>query len=199
MRIKHIRKRRLRSFTRNLFSIPNKLTISRIFLTPVILILLIYKKIDIAFYMYVLSALTDLFDGLIARKFHQESFIGKILDPLADKIMGLVLFVALSFKSLSAYVTIPAWLSVIVIYKNIIILAGIVSIYTLTGKFEVNVKFIGKMSIVFEDLTVFLVLLFNYLGVCSPYMFAVYIVTLILSIASGYSYIKEGIEKLERG
>ncbi len=193
------RKRRIRNFTRNLFSIPNKLTITRIFLTPIILILLLYKKIDWAFYAYTIAAITDLFDGIIARVFHQESFVGKILDPLADKIMGLTLFVALSFKSMAPVISIPAWLSVVVIYKNLIILAGIISIYTLIGKFEVNVKFVGKVSIVFEDLTLFFVLLQNYIGKCTPYMFIFFIITLCFAVSSGYFYIKDGIERIERG
>lgn len=83
------------------FNLPNFLTILRIICVPVIAIIIILpenqNKVVFAFYLFILAALTDYFDGLTARKLNQTTEFGKVLDPIADKLtIVLLLFVLYS-------------------------------------------------------------------------------------------------------
>lgn len=102
-------------------SFPNSLTILRIFLTPVFVILLVsesplYRQVSVV--VYIVAALTDWYDGWIARRYGSASRWGKFLDPLADKILStaaLFSFVALGL--------IDAWLVWIIVCRDVVITA----------------------------------------------------------------------------
>jgi CDP-diacylglycerol--glycerol-3-phosphate 3-phosphatidyltransferase len=102
-------------------SFPNSLTILRIFLTPVFVILLVsesplYRQISVV--VYIVAALTDWYDGWIARRYGSASRWGKFLDPLADKILStaaLFSFVALGL--------IDAWMVWIIVGRDVIVTA----------------------------------------------------------------------------
>ncbi len=79
-------------------TIPNWLCFLRIALIPVFSVLFIKDKFLIAAIIMVAAALTDLFDGKIARKFNQVSNLGKILDPIADKLSQMAIVVILLYK-----------------------------------------------------------------------------------------------------
>ncbi|WP_022849765.1 CDP-diacylglycerol--glycerol-3-phosphate 3-phosphatidyltransferase [Limisalsivibrio acetivorans] len=79
-------------------NLPNKLTILRIFAIPVFLVILYYDKSYfnvIACILYTIAALTDYVDGYIARKYNLVTDLGKILDPVADKILVAATMIAL--------------------------------------------------------------------------------------------------------
>ncbi len=102
-------------------SFPNSLTILRIFLTPVFVILLVsesplYRQVSVV--IYIVAALTDWYDGWIARRYGSASRWGKFLDPLADKILStaaLFSFVALGL--------IDAWMVWIIVCRDVVITA----------------------------------------------------------------------------
>lgn len=91
----------------NNLNIPNALSFFRMLLIPVFIVFyMMADKTDCIYYVYaasalILSGLTDLFDGVIARKFNQITELGKILDPIADKLtqMAVVICVAIKMKS----------------------------------------------------------------------------------------------------
>lgn len=87
---------------KEVFSIPNILSYIRILLIPVFLYLYINatesKDYYVAGLIIIISALTDLFDGLIARKFNQITEFGKIVDPVADKLTQIAIVIALMFR-----------------------------------------------------------------------------------------------------
>ncbi len=91
-------------------TLPNILTLFRFILTPFIVYFIIFESIGnvfLALILYSLSALTDYFDGKLARKLNQKSDFGEFFDPLADKFLVWSVFTALSFK---AGLYIPFWL-----------------------------------------------------------------------------------------
>ncbi|MFN4216848.1 MAG: CDP-alcohol phosphatidyltransferase family protein [Brevinematales bacterium] len=101
---------------RELFTIPNLLTYLRIFLIPFIVAFIFlntWESLTIAFVLYGLSALTDTFDGLIARKFNQATEWGAYIDPLADKLLVWAvygIFCFLPFLHIPWYVVLPIFL-----------------------------------------------------------------------------------------
>ncbi len=80
-------------------TIPNTLTLLRVAIIPVVVVLLIIAETDAvrwwAFYLFVVSAVTDYFDGWLARKLNQESDFGRLFDPIADKLLVVAVYFAL--------------------------------------------------------------------------------------------------------
>lgn len=101
-------------------TIADKLTISRIIITPVIIgVMLVWSRdlgLWIAFSLYFLAAVTDFLDGYIARKFNQQSEFGKFWDPLADKILVCSVFVVFV-----EWGQIPGWGGVIIICREFLV------------------------------------------------------------------------------
>ena len=68
-------------------TVPNMLTVFRMVLIPVFVTLLFYQRFLSALGVFIVAGLTDRLDGLVARRFEQQSQLGTILDPIADKLM----------------------------------------------------------------------------------------------------------------
>lgn len=98
------------------------ITLSRIFLTPFILMAMYYHAWVTASIIFSCAAATDFFDGYYARLYHQETELGKILDPLADKIL---LFTTLfGLYLILEQPLIPQWFIYVVVIKDILLLLG---------------------------------------------------------------------------
>jgi len=100
-------------------NISNSLSLLRIILVFPIVYLLGNEFNLIAFFVSLVAISTDYFDGYFARKLHQESELGKILDPLADKILIAAIILTLFFKG-----EFPLWLAAIIIGRDLLILTG---------------------------------------------------------------------------
>src|SRR5712692_10736295 len=85
----------------------NQLTILRIIFVPVFIILLAYHEIGWALSTFVAAGITDVLDGIIARRFGQKTSIGAALDPLADKLMMTSSILILSLPQLEFHNVIP--------------------------------------------------------------------------------------------
>ncbi len=79
-------------------TIPNLLSVMRIALIPVFAVLFLNEQYIIAIAIIIFAELTDLFDGMIARKFNQVSALGKLLDPIADKLSQMAIVIVLIIK-----------------------------------------------------------------------------------------------------
>ncbi len=190
---------KLKNFKEELFILPNELTLLRIFLTPIILVAIVYEKTNWAFFIYVIAAITDFFDGYIARRRKEVTNVGKFLDPLADKIMSLAMYISLSLKSIKLANTIPTWLTIFVVSREIIIMLGIGIIFLLKDDIIIKVTIWGKAATVSEDLTIFFVLFFNYIHMTCIFLNYLYIITLILVLIATYGYIKMGFKVINNG
>lgn len=140
-------------------NIPNYITFLRILLIPVYLYYFIQGNIAAAAIFFGISAVTDFFDGFIAKKFNLRSEFGKILDPLADKLTIISILLVLIYLNI-----IPRLLSYIILAREIFIfLSGIITY--IFGRNFINPSFIGKFSIALLYLAIALKLLnLNYFG-----------------------------------
>lgn len=111
--------------TREKFTVSNILTISRLFLLPFIVYFLLTRRTTIAFFIMCFSLLTDVIDGYIARRWHQVSHLGELLDPLCDKIS-----LAVILATLVVIRSIPLWAAIVVVGRDLLILLGSLFIYT---------------------------------------------------------------------
>src|SRR5919108_3913016 len=100
----------------------NQLTILRIIFVPVFIILLAYGEIGWALGTFVIAGITDVLDGIIARRFGQKTSIGAVLDPIADKLLMSASIVILSLPQMEFHNTIPRWLMIVIISRDVFIL-----------------------------------------------------------------------------
>jgi cardiolipin synthase len=105
---------------KKIITLPNILSLLRIFMIPLIVFLMINVNAQIFPYLiviYVFTVFLDFLDGFIARNFSQESDLGKIIDPLADKFLVLSLLLTLTIKF-----DFPLWLAVFIVLRDVLIL-----------------------------------------------------------------------------
>lgn len=121
-------------------NIPNILTILRFILIPFIFISVIKLNYLVTIILFTISAITDILDGFIARKYNYISDIGKLIDPLADKLTQLFLLLALTILGI-----LPLWIFLIVFIKECTM---VISASVLYKKNDVVVysKWYGKMA-----------------------------------------------------
>lgn len=121
--------------------IPNALTMLRFFLIPVIVAYLVEGNYLFAFIFLTISGITDILDGIIARKFNFITNFGKLIDPLADKATQLSVLAVLTLQHV-----IPVWILIIVLLKEFAMISGASFLY---GKeFVVSSRWYGKLSTV---------------------------------------------------
>src|SRR5436190_24194313 len=103
----------------------NQFTFLRIGLVPVFALAMLYGHPGWALLTFLVAGVTDALDGLIARLTKQPSTLGAWLDPMADKLLLLTMFVMLTLPGLSIQNRVPLWLTVIVISRDVAIVATV--------------------------------------------------------------------------
>jgi cardiolipin synthase (CMP-forming) len=144
----------------------NKVTILRILLIPFFVVELIYYVRTgnelhrlVAILCFAIAAICDGVDGYIARHYNQVSELGKILDPLADKLLLVSAMVLLSFDNTPYFRQIPLWLTGTVIGRDLLLSIGAVVIRLVVGDVTVRPRLTGKLATVFQMLVVSWILL----------------------------------------
>ena len=121
--------------------VPNILTIIRFLLIPFIIYFLAINQYIVGVILFIISGITDVVDGAIARKFNFITDFGKLMDPLADKLTQISVLATLMIKEL-----IPVWILAIVIAKEAVMIAGASFLY---GRdVVVSSKWFGKLATV---------------------------------------------------
>ena len=176
-------------------NLANNLTVLRILLTPVFIGSLIYYSPERSFFIYISIAafltacVTDGLDGLIARRLNQKTTLGSYIDPLADKFLLLSAFSALSFMpNLPVSIRIPAWVTIIIITRDLLILLGSILIFLTTGRLKAEPLFIGKLTTVFQMMA----LLASLIAAPDFIRHALFLAAVGLTAVSGLFYIRMG-------
>ena len=176
-------------FNVGFLNIPNTLTIGRIVIIPVFLTAIIYKRYDYAFYLFIIAAMTDMFDGLFARLKDQRTSLGMFLDPLADKFL-----IVTSIIILSVYGWIPKWLAITVISRDIIVVIGWFLVYLVSGTAKVEPSLLGRATIWVQSVFIAYVLMnMTFLSLPAVYPVLQWI-TAGITIISGLHYIYRGLK-----
>ncbi len=170
-------------------NIPNFLTALRILLIPLFIIFIIEGVFFRALEIFILGALTDAVDGFIARITGQRTIIGLYLDPIADK-----LFIASSYITLSILNIIPAWLSVIVISRDVFISIGVLIFFIGSQKIEVGPTVLSKATTVFQTITIILSMASKiWSNVSSAHLMVAFFITALFTVLSGFDYLYKGL------
>lgn len=174
-------------------SLANKISIFRILLAPCLVASLVYYDPSrdglryLSLWLFLVGVFSDAIDGFIARSQQQQSQLGTLLDPIADKLLILSALISLStIRALPDWMRIPAWFNLIVISRDVILVAGTIVIFGLTGKIAVQPSRLGKWTIAAQMLVVPAVLL------RLPMKMEVLLLAAALTILSGIGYIRMG-------
>jgi cardiolipin synthase len=125
---------------RRLLTVPNVLSILRLGSVPVFVWLFVSGHEEAAVLVYAVGAWTDFFDGYIARRMGQITELGKLLDPLADRVFIVALAIALLVRD-----TLPLWLALVVIARDVIVLSLFPALER-RGMPRLPVNFMGKCA-----------------------------------------------------
>jgi cardiolipin synthase (CMP-forming) len=176
-------------------NLPNRLSVLRITLVPVFIALLLYwtPERDVcrlwAIGIYVFACLTDALDGFLARRLGAVTSLGSYIDPIADKLLLVSGYVALSMMPhLPDPMRIPGWLTLTVLSRDIIILGGAALIFMATGTFKAQPLFIGKLTTVAQMAALFVSLWSLPWEVRVPF----YVFAGALTVLSGGAYVRKG-------
>ena len=168
----------------------NQLTLFRLLLVPVLVILVIYDRSGWALVPFVTAGVTDGLDGIIARRSGQLSDLGALLDPMADKLLLLSTFVVLTIPSLSLVNSLPIWLTVLVISRDVIIVVTVAVVNLSIGRFTFKPSLLGKIATCVYILTGSITLFFNYLEQVSIFVDVAVWASLVITLISGIHYIR---------
>jgi cardiolipin synthase (CMP-forming) len=168
-----------------ILSVPNQLTLIRMLLVPFILISMIYGQHDMALYLFLVAALTDGFDGLVARHFNQQTLLGAYLDPIADKF-----FLSSAFFVQSLIGRIPWWLTIMVLSRDVVIIATALVTALATQIRSFPPSMLGKTNTAVQISTIFVVLVHNAFPQpwSGPIVEAMFWVTAATTLASAVQY-----------
>ncbi len=171
--------------------IPNILTIIRFLLIPLIITCIFTGNYMLAFIIFTISAITDIADGFIARKFNLISNFGKLMDPLADKLTQISTLASLVFVHI-----IPIWILLVVFLKEFIMICGASFLY---GKdVVVYSKWYGKLATVLLYIAIITSLLLKQLqlgGIWQQVYLILYALALIATVFALVMYIKDLYQK----
>ena len=175
-------------------NLPNKLTISRIILAAIFILLLFIRGAGSKFFalaVFLIACITDYYDGLIARKRNIITDFGRLMDPIADKILVLGGFLAFVEMKI-----IPAWMVMVIIARELIITG--VRLLALSKKKVLSAEIAGKHKTVSQiiavlSIIVFLIIrdsgfVFRYIAYYKEGVYILMLITVVMTLASGISF-----------
>jgi len=169
----------------NISQLPNLITIARIALAPVLILLLKDEEYAASLAVFVIAGISDGLDGYIAKRFHLESRLGSILDPLADKTLLVSSYVMLMLLN-----HLPFWLMLTVVFRDLLIIGGYLIYTSMVGPVQMRPSWLSKFN-TFMQITLVIVILtqqalqWMYPPLIETFIYAVLLTTVI----SGLHYL----------
>jgi len=165
-------------------NLPNKLTIGRVLAVPVFIIVLMFEFYPAAAIIFVLASFTDMLDGMIARKYNMVTNFGKIMDPLADKILVVAALVCLVQLG-----HVPAWMVIVILVREFVVTGlrsvaaaqGIVIAAGTTGKIKTVLQMIAIPAIILQNWPFYMI------GI--PFAQIMLWASVIMTVVSGIEYV----------
>jgi cardiolipin synthase len=149
-----------------MITLATKVTILRILLVPVCASQIMYYSAGhadwhrlLAFWIFAVAAISDGVDGFIARQFNQQSQLGRMLDPIADKLLLMTIVVLLAVNPGGAFPKLPLWFPILVVSRDVFLVAGALLIHVIVGEVKVKPRIVSKIATLFQMVTLGCVML----------------------------------------
>jgi cardiolipin synthase len=122
-------------------SIPNLITLARILLVPVVVWTMASGRMDIAFLLFAGAAVSDAVDGFLAKRFGMKTELGAYLDPLADKVLIVSIYVTLGITA-----EIPLWIVILVVSRDFMIVGAIILSWLVGRPVKIKPHMVSKVN-----------------------------------------------------
>ncbi len=166
-------------------SLPNFISLARLFSVPVLVWLILNGKFNWAFWLFLAAGASDALDGYIAKRWGQTSSLGTYLDPAADKTLLVGVYVVLGTIQ-----QLPLWLVITVVFRDFIIIGGVVLLHISMTSVRMKPLMVSKFNTAFQILLVVWTLaelgyghVLSHAKMCLIYMVAIF------TLISGAAYI----------
>jgi len=175
-------------------SVPNLITFARLLAVPLAVYLILDRDLEAAFWLFIAAGISDGLDGAIARVFRCRTALGAYLDPLADK--ALLISVYLSLVSIGE---VPLWLVILIVFRDLMILAGVLLAHALREKLVMQPLGISKLNTAVQIILAGAVLAPLSFGLREPALFGFDGVRALVWLAaattalSGIAYVRRGV------
>ena len=168
-------------------TLPNFITLLRMTMIPFMLLAVNAKDYRLALWIFVIAGFTDALDGWLARRMNMQSLIGAYLDPIADKLLLTVAYIALTIPQGQA-VVIPLWLTILALFRDFVIMLVAGVLYMVEGIREFPPSAIGKATTLAQVVTIAIVLLANVTTIPSLIPQMCFYLSFLLVIVSAFNY-----------
>lgn len=166
-------------------NIANVVTLGRLCLVPAAVWLVLRGQTMVAFWLFLAAGASDAVDGWLARR-RGPSAIGALLDPLADKALLVSMYV-----TLAAIHVLPDWLAILVVFRDVVIVGGVLGLSVLGMPVEIRPLLVSKLNTVLQIGLVAIALLHAGLGVSTPILPVLVWVVTASTLASGAAYVAQ--------
>jgi len=167
------------------FTLPNAITFARLCAVPAAIWLMLHGRLDIAFWVFVAAGISDGLDGWLARITNSRSALGAMMDPVADKALLVSVYVTLAVLGV-----LPDWLAILVVFRDLLIVGGVVVLYMLGQPPLIKPLWVSKLNTFAQiGLAAFALLMAGYgLGTRAVLDAAIWLVA-ATTFASGAAYV----------
>jgi cardiolipin synthase len=176
-------------------SLPNLITIGRILLVPLTVWLIVSGDFLLAFLVFITAGVSDAVDGILARRLNLRTELGGYLDPLADKLLLVSIYVTLGFQR-----QLPAWLVILVASRDIMIVGAVILSWLMEKPISVRPLMVSKANTVAQIMLAGIVLaVLGFDLAVEPLLATGYIAVAALTVASVAFYMVEWVGHMANG
>jgi cardiolipin synthase len=166
-------------------NLPNFITIGRILLVPIIVLLISTREWSLAFYCFLAAGISDAVDGFLAKRLGMTTELGAIIDPLADKVLLVSMYISLAMVG-----ALPAWLAILVVSRDLLIVAAILVAWVMDKPIAIKPLAVSKANTVAQIGLAAFVLAMQAFSFGRPdFLLALTLVVAALTIASYVAYL----------
>jgi len=173
-------------------SIPNLITLARILLVPVVVWSIATGQILLAFLLFLVAGISDGVDGFLAKRFGMKTELGAYLDPLADKVLIVSIYVSLGITGV-----IPLWIVILVVSRDFMIVGAIILSWVIDRPVQIKPLVVSKANTAAQIVFACLVLGSHGLGVdIEPVLTVVMVLVAVLTLVSVAFYLAEWVRHM---
>ncbi|MDO9710476.1 CDP-alcohol phosphatidyltransferase family protein [Paracraurococcus lichenis] len=169
----------------HVLTLPNLITLARLCAVPATIWLILQHRLDLAFLLFVGAGVSDAIDGWLARVRNARSALGAVLDPVADKALLVSVYV-----TLAAVHVLPDWLAILVVFRDIVIVGGVLVLWGLGQPPSISPLFVSKLNTALQIALAALALLLAGFGLAADGLLEAMIwAVAATTLASGGAYV----------
>lgn len=173
-------------------NIPNLITLARIILVPVVVWAIASGQLRLAFVLFLAAAISDGVDGFLAKRFGMKTELGAYLDPLADKVLIVSIYVTLGITAV-----IPLWIVILVVSRDFMIVGAVILSWVVDRPVKIQPHMISKINTGMQIVFPCLVLVSHgYAFNAEPVLTLVMVLVAVLTLLSISLYLAEWVRHM---